>query len=242
MAIIKTDVTGPILYASGDPYQNVILRFKPRAPIGDVAAGAIMPGVPVDVVPDAAGDFTIGLAPSASIPYRVTLIQSQPSRSDEYLVGSIIVPAGPAVSLQSLIDDYAPPPPPVPTVTQFNLAMAEINDAIADLASGSIIDSGSNANGYYVRFADGTQICWGTISATVIQTPNGDGYRTATGTQWAYPAAFSEIPSVMSGDLGGSHYWSNVRSGLSYAIVNCYSFVSIAAVPDVNITAVGRWT
>ena len=32
------------------------------------------------------------------------------------------------------------------------------------MSNGAIIESGNNANGYYVKFADGTMVCWGRSS------------------------------------------------------------------------------
>ncbi|OHC43918.1 MAG: hypothetical protein A2092_06745 [Rhodobacteraceae bacterium GWE1_64_9] len=50
--------------------------------------------------------------------------------------------------------------------------------------TGAIIERGSNANGEYVRFADGTQICTRSMSLT-----------TGSGTSWTFPAAFAAAPS-----------------------------------------------
>ncbi|MNJ61737.1 hypothetical protein D3C77_575420 [compost metagenome] len=41
--------------------------------------------------------------------------------------------------------------------------------------TGAIIESGSNANGTYTRFADGTQICTRTVSYTGISVSNPRG-------------------------------------------------------------------
>ena len=51
--------------------------------------------------------------------------------------------------------------------------------------AGAIIQRGSNANGEFVRFADGTQICWRSMNAgsAIDQT-------------WTFPAAFSEVPII----------------------------------------------
>ena len=38
---------------------------------------------------------------------------------------------------------------------------------VGALSDGHIIESGDNANGYYVRFADGTQVCWGRTAFAV---------------------------------------------------------------------------
>lgn len=48
------------------------------------------------------------------------------------------------------------------------------------IPTGAIIERGSNANGDYVRFADGTQICWGKTVARPCATllPGDQGFIT----------------------------------------------------------------
>ena len=59
--------------------------------------------------------------------------------------------------------------------------------------TGAIIQSGSNANGRFVRYADGTQICWiEQLAATASST----GVLQAT---WEYPAAFAGGNSTRAG-------------------------------------------
>ena len=75
--------------------------------------------------------------------------------------------------------------------------------------TGAIIQRGSGVNGKFVRYADGTQICWTTIDAG-NSAANGDGtfsspYRSASFT-WSFPAAFEGAPVVagaVSGDDNG---------------------------------------
>jgi hypothetical protein len=60
-----------------------------------------------------------------------------------------------------------------------------------DAAIGGIIESGSNANGSYIKFADGTMQCWGTRTITAdITTPFAGGFRAATATAVVFPVAF----------------------------------------------------
>ena len=42
--------------------------------------------------------------------------------------------------------------------------------AAMDVAIGGIIESGSNANGSYIKFADGTMICYGVKNVTTPTT------------------------------------------------------------------------
>ena len=53
---------------------------------------------------------------------------------------------------------------------------------------GGVIERGSNANGEYVRFADGTQICTG---ASPSQYISANGSNTST---WTFPATFAAVP------------------------------------------------
>ena len=63
--------------------------------------------------------------------------------------------------------------------------------------TGAIIESDSNANGEYVRYADGTQVCWhrdATNRATNVN-PTGSYWRTA-GFTYTFPMAFVSTPVV----------------------------------------------
>lgn len=65
---------------------------------------------------------------------------------------------------------------------------------VLDLAGKIISESGSNSNGYYVRFADGTQICWHTKYTTnLIDTPHGNVYYSGSDI-WTFPASFKIPP------------------------------------------------
>lgn len=51
--------------------------------------------------------------------------------------------------------------------------------------TGSVLERGSGANGTYVRFADGTQICWHTLTTSGV----GD-------TTWTFPKTFSSTSGL----------------------------------------------
>ena len=59
-----------------------------------------------------------------------------------------------------------------------------------------IVESGSNANGEYVRFSDGTQICWGLIPIPATNS-SGEVHRSEPG-YWDFPVQFSEAPHVFA--------------------------------------------
>ncbi|MGU3577106.1 hypothetical protein ACLBWZ_16445 [Brucellaceae bacterium C25G] len=55
--------------------------------------------------------------------------------------------------------------------------------------TGAIIERGSNANGEFVKFADGTQICWAELNFAYTAANRMEQ-------QWSYPASFfGDIPS-----------------------------------------------
>jgi|SRR5690554_2060044 len=45
------------------------------------------------------------------------------------------------------------------------------SDFVDEVGQKTIEDSGSNANGSWVKFGDGTMICWGTASFTTSMSP-----------------------------------------------------------------------
>lgn len=118
------------------------------------------------------------------------------------------------------------------------------------LPTGAVVESGENANGTYVRWADGTQICMRAVTIS-------DGQAT-----YDFPAAFSAPPSV---SVGGSSGESRSTGGPGYqdryrmAVVTTVSsgFLGtrweIRAEPasfgltdptstyDATLLAVGRW-
>lgn len=55
--------------------------------------------------------------------------------------------------------------------------------------TGAVIERGSNANGEYVRLADGTQICTHILTLNTVATSN-------LSAVWTYPAAFSSLHVV----------------------------------------------
>jgi hypothetical protein len=69
-----------------------------------------------------------------------------------------------------------------------NIVGTVSNDGDGD-PNGAVIERGANPNGKYVRFADGTQMCWQTVTATYESV-------TALGANWTFPAAFDAAPVV----------------------------------------------
>lgn len=111
----------------------------------------------------------------------------------------------------------------------------------AGVPTGGLIERGSNANGEYVRFADGTQICWNTAIA-------GEGPNTAVGVlfygdlqTWTFPAAFSASPAKFASSTNSTRFVSIVGTGTTSCQYREMSPSTSATAVDCQLMAVGRW-
>lgn len=117
--------------------------------------------------------------------------------------------------------------------------------------TGAVIQRGSNANGQFVRFADGTQICWG---RTVVDQSIDANTRTAF--SQTFPAAFSQVPSFfpttrsnnsdLAGELAARHLKVSSYAGpgndlTTSVIVVAVNTHSSSLTLRVDYKAIGRW-
>lgn len=119
---------------------------------------------------------------------------------------------------------------------------------VGGVPTGAIIERGSNSNGNYVRFADGTQICWGVNKSYTggITNPVTSGAISVGGDTITWPMSFYDNNSVvMSGGIGGATairakvipYRANSVNG-TFTFEH-YSSTSVDI--TYNWTAIGRW-
>lgn len=108
--------------------------------------------------------------------------------------------------------------------------------------TGRVIERGANANGEYVRFADGTQICTRTnLSAANANTAVGSLFRSADLT-WIYPAGFVAAP-VVAGDADDADCWMATAGapGAGAAALRVIAAVTKPAALTLRAVATGRW-
>ncbi len=107
--------------------------------------------------------------------------------------------------------------------------------------TGAVIERGSNADGTYVRFADGTQICWSDEITANITLTAGAIFRCATA-NWTFPMPFSEPPALMPGRQNTSNtYWTAPGTATATAAQACaYSYQSTPG-RVITLVAVGCW-
>lgn len=109
----------------------------------------------------------------------------------------------------------------------------------AGVPTGAVIEQGSNAQGDYIRFADGTQICTATVPVDVNQAAGALFWSDATSHD--FPVAFAQTP-VGSGSLQSlAQGWLNGRAESATA----WSFAAFATASTTgetaSLTAIGRW-
>ncbi len=119
---------------------------------------------------------------------------------------------------------------------------------VGGVPTGAVIESGTNANGTYVKFADGTMICWWKPPFVNIGIPSLD----ASGPHaWNYPAEFIDsFNLVVSADYVGVHATS-LRACISSVLptaLEIYVFNTdttttlITSNDDILMySAIGRW-
>lgn len=108
------------------------------------------------------------------------------------------------------------------------------------LPTGALLQRGSNANGEFVKFADGTMICTGLGPALSVETL-ANGLYVSELTNWTFPSAFSSAPSVV-GIASDATRWI----GMSGANVNATSYrqmrgAASAGTTQARLLAVGQW-
>ena len=107
--------------------------------------------------------------------------------------------------------------------------------------TGRVIERGSNANGEFVRFADGTQICTRITSVANVSTALGALFR-SDDVAWTFPAVFSAAPFVTA-SVDSPECWGMTSGAPSTLTVNLRALaaVSKAASQVVRAVAIGRW-
>jgi hypothetical protein len=150
----------------------------------------------------------------------------------------------------------------IETATTFTRGMRKIQGKFSSILAGGananfttmpqvggdpIVESGSNADGEWTRWADGTQVCWLTLEDRLIDVgPDGGVYYSPLAT-WVYPKAFTAVPSAseraQKTSTGGV-----VWSGSGNAAITTTQMGGILALSSNGsqsgismVTAHGRW-
>lgn len=113
---------------------------------------------------------------------------------------------------------------------------------------GYIIESGSNSNGSYIKFSDGTMICFNEVVREINFQQNGSVYTGTTNVKVSYPYEFIAPPKVIINTESVNDYYycciyAIIRDQKS---INGISFLratidnNLVNIPFVY-TAIGKW-
>lgn len=111
-----------------------------------------------------------------------------------------------------------------------------------------IVESGSNANGNWTKFADGTMICrvsrFTGLPANSATGPNGSMFRSSP-FNVPFPQTFTELPSVTSNvDSDSGFSWTalgDAATSTSKANLTVFSPINSNNSVKVSLIAIGRW-
>jgi hypothetical protein len=100
------------------------------------------------------------------------------------------------------------------------------------IPTGRVIERGSNANGEFVRLADGTQTCWRTLTAA-----------TGAGVAWTFPAVFSVAPVVTGNAIAAAQTAVVLDAAPSATAVTLSARGTNDArrADAMHVMAIGRW-
>lgn len=107
---------------------------------------------------------------------------------------------------------------------------------VAGVPTGAIIESGSNSNGRFIKYADGTLICTHLVSVGAWSA------NASTFATWTYPTPFISTPVAVSTDTTGAPHAYN--SGIAAGATTAQVFMggtSGGAAASINVLAIGRW-
>lgn len=135
--------------------------------------------------------------------------------------------------------------------TNLNQMQTNIQTAISTLETnidtefGQIIESGSNTNGSYIKWSDGTMICYKRMDygEKAITKEWGSFYESDRLTIGNYPQAFIEIPRIFIMDLNYSFVEKESSSITKTAWGDFYSTRPVSSTQRVVIDcfAIGKW-
>ncbi|WP_256584873.1 MULTISPECIES: hypothetical protein [unclassified Pseudomonas] len=131
-----------------------------------------------------------------------------------------------------------------------NYKRANILGAVSQASgvpTGAIIERSSNANGEFVKFADGTLICTRFVSGNMALTsPYGSGFYNPVPLPWTFPAAFVGTVPAVSATCNISTRIILMSLSPGETLTSCSFYLldmqgSVSANANLRYLAVGRW-
>lgn len=118
---------------------------------------------------------------------------------------------------------------------------------IQEKSKGYIVESGSNSNGNYIKFSDGTMICTkSVIVSTKIENQWGNLFESSQLDLGNFPVSFIEKPNLSVTKTIGRGSWLELVEGTTKSVIgNTYLVSAVSTNSNTNITidiiAIGKW-
>jgi hypothetical protein len=107
--------------------------------------------------------------------------------------------------------------------------------------TGAIIERGSNANGEFVKYADGTMICTNNnIGVLTTTSAQGNVFRSTNTLSWTFPVAFSATPSLGASSSSAAR-WVGSTADSTGGSFHLFFPTSNATNIDITGLVIGRW-
>lgn len=145
------------------------------------------------------------------------------------------------------------------------IEISTINNKIGDLnnlettdktnivnAINGVVESGSNANGSYVKYADGTMICYGTwvIGTVSASAQAGNVYKVLIEQRYNFPVSFVEKPTITFSAYENVEDWGmllvvcpkkNSVTSQNFGSLNVISATQASINLAIDYIAIGKW-
>lgn len=125
-----------------------------------------------------------------------------------------------------------------------NLTATAYAAMVGSVSNGAIFETGTNGNGSYIRYADGTQICFGVVTRACAATNAVGSLFYGYANSITFPAGFTASPTfICQSYSAGVITWDG--SGGSTTSIGVPMILSSVSVASRNYTcnylAIGKW-
>jgi hypothetical protein len=121
------------------------------------------------------------------------------------------------------------------------LALADAGAWRGALDTDAKVVYGSNANGEFLRWESGLQICLGEGQSLASNTATGALFTTLTVPTWTYPAEFVTAPRAFGTQYSSTAMWVAMIPAPATSSYRLLSTFSISTLTSIKLTAIGRW-
>ena len=119
----------------------------------------------------------------------------------------------------------------------------DMNEIKSVVNAGVVVESGTNANGNYIKYGDGTMICWDTKTYYGMQITGGyQGVYYANTGSITFPQEFIEAPHIIAtAHIAGGGY--SMYGGVTGSAFSGFVWKTQSATINVPLTwtAYGKW-